>query len=132
MNYALEHHLGSEENARLKDSDLVDAQWYGITQYLTYRVSPCQQIGLRVEWFRDEDNARVLGIPIDGVRGGNCYQVSVGANLRPPCFRRFVIRPELRWDWSDVEFAGLEVDGLFDDFSENYQLTWAISGIARF
>ncbi len=132
MNYALEHHLGTEENARLKDGDLVDAQWYGITQYLTYCVSPRQQIGVRIEWFRDEDNARVLGIPIDGVRGGNCYQVSMGANLRPHCLQRFVIRPELRWDWSDVEFAGLEVGGLFDDFNKNNQLTWAISGMTRF
>jgi hypothetical protein len=88
----------------------------------------CQsEVGLRVEWFRDEENARVLGIPLDDTEGGNYVALTLGANINPCWCDRLQIRPELRWDWSDTEAPSLGVQGMFDDFSDRDQLTMALS-----
>ena len=38
-----------------------DAYWYGLNQYLFYKVSDCMTYGIRAEWFRDQDGSRVGG-----------------------------------------------------------------------
>ena len=132
MTYVLEHTLGTEENAAERNDDLVDADWYGIAQYLMCQVNPMTELGLRFEWFRDEENARVLSIPLDEASGGNYYALSLGLNFRPWCDDRFRIGPEFRWDWSDTELLDLGVRGMFDDFTQQGQFTIAVSAIARF
>ena len=54
------------------------------------------EFGLRVEWFRDEENARVLGIPLEGGVGGNYVATTVGMNIYPSICEGLQIRPELR------------------------------------
>ncbi|MGD9721585.1 MAG: outer membrane beta-barrel protein [Pirellulales bacterium] len=87
-----------------------DAYWYGLNQYLFYKVSDCMSYGIRAEWFRDEDGARVggfLGTTPDGsTRGlstsrfgypGSFYEVTLGANYKYSANTTF--RPYVRFDW---------------------------------
>ena len=50
------HFYGWQENGT-PQGDF--ARWYGIDQYLFYRVSNTVKLGTRFEWFRDEDGTRV-------------------------------------------------------------------------
>lgn len=98
------------------------ARWYGINQYLFYSMSDEASLGFRFEWFRDEQNSRVLGVPItDAATGGNYYEATFGFNWRPS--PRFTLRPEVRWDWSDVVPAG--DSGMYNDFTDKNQFTFA-------
>jgi hypothetical protein len=87
-----------------------DAYWYGLNQYLFYTVSDCMSYGVRAEWFRDQDGARVggfLGTTPDGsTRGlsttrfgyaGSFYEVTFGANYKYSANTE--IRPYVRFDW---------------------------------
>ncbi len=131
VTYVFQHDFGTEQGAELQRNGLDTARWYGINQYLMVNMTPTSSVGLRVEWFRDQDNARVLAIPIDDqVQGGNYSALSLGLNLRPTT--DLVIRPELRWDWSDVKAPGLDIGGPFDDFSQTNQALLATDVIWTF
>jgi hypothetical protein len=131
--YVMEHNFGVEDNAASGiNDDQVPAHWYGITNYLVWHINCETEFGLRVEWFRDEENARVLGIPLEGGEGGNYVATTVGMNIYPSVCEGLVLRPELRWDWSDTEFESLGVDGMFDDFTDEDQFTIALSAALSF
>ncbi len=132
VTYVFQHDFGVQANAQLKgDGQLDDAIWYGITQYLMYTVSPTTDLGVRVEWFRDQDNARVLGVPVQSlVQGGNYVELTLGMNWRPSDSVR--IRPELRWDRSDVSAPSLQANGMFDDFGDKDQITLALDMLFLF
>ncbi len=119
--WVIQQDFGSES---LAEVDVVgapdDAKWYGVNNYFYWDVSNNVTWGLRAEWFRDQDNARVLGIPSETlVKGGNYVGLTSGLNYRMT--RRFLLRPELRWDWSDVVPPG--GGGMFNDFTEDGQIT---------
>jgi hypothetical protein len=130
--YAVEHNFGVEDNAASQGNTQVPAHWYGISQYFVCEVNCQTQLGVRAEWFRDEENARVLSIPVEDSVGGNYVAVTLGANYRPAFSDSLEIRPELRWDWSDTQNLPLGVRGLYGDFQEHYQLTAAISAAVCF
>jgi hypothetical protein len=67
-------------------------QWYGINQYLFYKVSDCWKFGGRFEWFRDDDGVRV----VQG-NSGNYFEMATGVNWKPHA--NVMVRPELRYDW---------------------------------
>jgi hypothetical protein len=99
-----------------------DAYWYGLNQYLFYKVSDCMSYGIRAEWFRDEQGFRVL-VPF-GPAGrnsypGSFYEVTMGANYRYSA--NTVFRPYVRLDW----FSGTSLNGAgtlpFDDGTGNSQ-----------
>jgi hypothetical protein len=125
LTYVFQHDFGIEANRELNSAfQLDDAKWYGINNYLYYRVNDKLDLGLRAEWFRDQDNARVLGIPLEPfVTGGNYAELTLGLNWRPHC--NVLIRPEVRYDWSDVN-PPFAFDGMFRDFSRDEQLTIAV------
>ena len=130
LQYVFQHDFGIEENAEFVGADTDAAKWYGINQYLLYTLSPTTAYGVRLEWFRDQDNARVLGIPFqDLVEGANYFAITLGMNWRP--HQCITVRPELRWDWSNVE-PPLTPDGMFDDFSDKNQFTLGTDVIVRF
>ena len=74
--------------------------WYGIDQYLYYRVNERWRAGTRVEWFRDEDGTRVgLTVPSNPNQPplpGSYAAWTIGGNWMPR--PNVVIRPEIRWD----------------------------------
>ncbi len=106
----------------------LDAEWYGLTQYVYYTVNDCWKLGARFEWFRDDDGARVGGIRIGNPAPtglvGDFYEVSVGANWSRSA--NFLLRPEMRWDW----FEGVGTP--YDDGTQTEQLTFAIDAIWNF
>ena len=85
--YILQHDLGI--NYALAGND---TEWYGINQYFLYQLNKCWATGMRFEWFRDDDGARVVaGNP------GDYYELTAGLNWKPHA--NLTIRPELRYDW---------------------------------
>ena len=111
-----------------------DADWYGINQYLMYKVSDCTGIGLRTEWFRDEDGARVGGFlgqtPTGSDRGlnvnrfgyaGNFYEITWGMNYKFNA--NTMIRPYVRWDWFEANDPTTVRQGTlpFDGGNKNHQ-----------
>lgn len=85
-----------------------DAEWYGINQYFLYTLSEHWSAGLRVEWFRDDDGVRIMGVgnlPYAhgwlGAPGyaGNFTELTLGLNWQPKA--NVILRPEVRWDWYD-------------------------------
>jgi hypothetical protein len=125
LTYVFQHDFGIEANREVTSAfQIDDAKWYGINNYLYYRLTHNLDLGLRAEWFRDQDNARVLGIPLQPfVTGGNYAAATLGLNWRPHA--NVVIRPEVRYDWSDVN-PPLAFDGMFKDFTKDEQFTMAV------
>jgi len=82
-----------------------DAGWYGVDQYLYYRLTNTVRLGGRFEWFRDDDGVRVgLSRPDNPNRTGhigNFYCLSTGLNWTP--YENLMVRPELRYDWFDSD-----------------------------
>ncbi len=56
--------------------------WYGMNQYLFYKINCCWTAGLRFEWFRDED-----GFVVTGLRPGN--PMSASSSLATSTKRRW-------------------------------------------
>jgi hypothetical protein len=132
LTYVLQHTFGSEPGAAINFNFEEDtAKWYGIVQYLYWQLCESATLGMRVEWFRDQENARVLGVPVQSlVSGSNYTEVSLGLNWKPSC--RLLVRPEVRYDGSDVVPFGLGGEGMYDDFSDEDQVTLATDVIFRF
>lgn len=124
MRYIFQHDFGFQENGAPFSLDA--AKWYGINQYLISDVTDCLSVGSRFEWFRDHNNARILSVPAEG---GNYFNFTVGLNWRPA--HNMVVRPELRWDWSDVT-PPFGLTGAFDDLSDKNQFTLATDVILSF
>ena len=81
------------------------SEWYGLNQYFLYDINPYWAAGLRFEWFRDDDGAVVTGVrPPNALNGvffpGNFYEIALGLNWTPR--DNIIVRPEVRWDWSDA------------------------------
>ena len=87
--YVLENTLGS--NTGIGDQS---NQWYSVTNYLTYELDECWDVGVRLDWFRDDDGQRVA---VNGAGPGSYYETTVGLNWWP--HPNITVRPELRWDW---------------------------------
>jgi hypothetical protein len=75
-----------------------DAHWYGVNQYLFYNINDCWAFGTRLEWFRDEDGARIGGGVL--ANRGSYWDMSLGLNYKPNA--NVIIRPEVRGDVFDA------------------------------
>ncbi|MDO4627616.1 MAG: outer membrane beta-barrel protein [Planctomycetia bacterium] len=103
--------------------------WFGLTNYLFYDICDDLTLGFRFEWFNDSDNT-----VIDGGYGWasiddsvNYFAFTFGANWTPLSW--LSIRPEIRYDFSDYECAGMET---YNNWSSDYQLTVGADMIIRF
>ena len=141
LQYVLVHNLGTENNAIAPrdQGPRQDAEWYGINQYFLYTINPCWSAGLRFEWLRDDDGARIFGVPnvMPPVRTwpgqpgfvGNFYELTLGLNWRPR--PNVLFRPEVRWDWYDgTQNLGGELP--FDDGNRDNQFTFALDMIVTY
>ncbi len=104
--YVFQHDYGWQHDGNaLPAAGAASAEWYGINQYLFYTINDCWKAGMRFEWFRDDDGARVTGLrnqnnAIFGENfAGNFFEISAGLNWTP--HTNWTIRPEIRYDWFD-------------------------------
>ncbi|MFU8789329.1 MAG: porin [Methylobacter sp.] len=122
LHYTLQHDLGIEEKSASADA----AKWYGINQYLTYDINDKLGAGVRLEWFRDEDGARVGAIGNGNTMPGgkNHYlAATVGLNYSPISW--LTLRPEVRYDHATENDA-------YNDGVSNDQLLISADAIVRF
>ena len=132
--YVAQNNIGGQEAGNPYTGGY--AQWYGLDQYLFYTINERWSIGSRVEWFRDQDGARVAGIGNvnTGWTGKNGFcgtftEATFGANWKPN--KNVVLRPELRWDGYS---GSTNVDGQlpFGDGTRSSQFLFATDLIVTF
>ncbi len=87
--YVLQHDRGIQQNALVQGQN---ADWYSIVQYLTYQATDTLGVGVRSEWFRDDDGFRYTA------GAANYYSMTAGVNWKPKTW--LMVRPEMRYDWS--------------------------------
>jgi hypothetical protein len=79
------------------------AQWYGIAAYASYMINPYVTLNSRAEYYGD---TKGFTLGVAGVQ--NLYEATVGAAISPlpndPVGSNLVIRPEIRYDYSDKNF----------------------------
>ncbi len=125
--YVFHHWLGTQATGRPGGGT---AMWYGVDQYLYYRLNSRWRAGTRVEWFRDEAGTRVgLTVPSNPNAvplPGSYASWTVGGNWTP--VQNLVIRPELRWD----TYAGSNPVLPFNDGAKSYQLLLGVDAILHF
>jgi maltoporin len=138
LQYIMQQDYGMENNATDGRTNVGDAAWYGLNQYLLYTLNPCWKAVARFEWFRDDDGVRVFGPPpAAGIRAwpgapgfaGNFYELTLGLNWTPGT--NLIVRPELRWDWYEGQssIAGQRPFGSFD--SDN-QFLFGVDAIVTY
>jgi hypothetical protein len=101
-----------------------DAQWWGAAGYLVKQVDPHVAVVGRVEYFNDQDGARLTG----SVGGTSLYEGTLGLQITPfpeDAYAKFlVIRPEIRCDYSEKRF--------FDGGTDRFQVSAAIDAVYKF
>lgn len=106
------------------------ALWYGIDQYLYYRMTEKWRAGARFEWFRDDDGTRIgLNRPSNPNKPpfpGSAYSLALGLNWTP--IPNVLIRPEIRADW----FTGNVARQPYNDGVDDYQLMIGVDAIVKF
>ncbi|MCE5301710.1 MAG: porin [Planctomycetaceae bacterium] len=118
LTYVLQHDLGTNYN--IGDAD---AQWYGLSNYLLYKLNDCWGVGGRFEWFQDPQGARVVA-----GNDGNYYELTAGLNYKPHA--NVTLRPEIRYDWYN---GSIGPNGRpFNDGSSNTQLSGGFDFIFTF
>jgi hypothetical protein len=133
MLYVLQHDLGAANGV----NGYQDAEWYSIGQYLLYTLNEKWSAGGRLEWFRDDDGTRVLGLGNLPARGwgaapgfnGAFTSLTLGLNWKPRI--NVLVRPEIRWDWYDGS-RNLMGELPFDGGNRSDQFTAAIDAVVMF
>jgi len=101
-----------------------DAQWFGLAGYASYTLCKEANLNFRAEYFNDADGARVSA----AAGGAQFVEGTVGLAIKPfandALWSNLVIRPEVRWDWSDTK--------VFDDGGDYNQVTAAIDAYFTF
>lgn len=131
--YVLQHDLGAGNGV----NGYQDAEWYSVGQYLLYTLNEKWSAGARLEWFRDDDGTRVLGLGNLPARGwgaapgfnGAFTSLTVGLNWKPKI--NILVRPEIRWDWYDGT-TNLVGQLPFDDGNSSDQFTAAVDAVIMF
>ena len=108
--------------------------WYGFSNYLFYCINEHLTFGTRFEWFQDKENTVVGGgnrVTLDKTPA-NYFTLSLGVNWDP--FTWLTIRPELRWDYSDLEIKDAPNGNgyAFDNGDSKTLFTFGCDAIVRF
>ena len=98
-----------------------NAQWYGTSGYIVYKLSDQYSLAGRAEWYRDEE-AFTTGI------AQNLFEATVGVTVTPfpsnAVAGGFKVRPEIRYDYSTRDY--------FNGLTRHDQLTAAVDAIFNF
>lgn len=142
LSYVFQSDIGHQNDVETY-TGVQDAEWYGINQYLFYKLNCCWTAGVRGEWFRDDDGVRVAGAGDSaqaginnnpsGVGGfaGNFYEVAVGLNYKNPKSPNFIARTELRYDKYDGDSLNDVTPGSrpYDDGNSDSQFLYGVDFI---
>ena len=134
LTYVLQHDLGVQRNAStLQGVD--QAEWYGLNQYLYYRLHDCWTLGARFEWFHDDDGFNVTGLrpgnPLVGnFFAGNFYESSLGLNYLPCA--GLTIRSEVRYDSFTPSSRVIGSQNPFDDNTSKSQILYGLDAILHY
>jgi putative OmpL-like beta-barrel porin-2 len=117
-------HYAIEANAAVDPvtGSLHDAQWYAYSAHLFYTVNPQLRLGMRAEWFRDNDGTRTAQLGRPGFPA-SFYDLTLGVSYKPS--RNVQIRPEVRCDWCPDARP-------YNDQTDHFQFTAAFDVIYRF
>ncbi len=131
--------IGWEQNASLDPTPLTrSAEWYSVSSYLFYTVNPKLILGVRGEWFHDDDGSRTVFANSDNGGdafnrpgyAGSFYDLTFGVTYKP--YQNLRVRPEVRFDW----FDGKAIDGSaslpFGDQHRRFQTTLGIDFVYEF
>lgn len=114
LHYVLQHDRGFQ-HAALGSRD---AEWYSVVHYLTFDVADTWGVGLRGEWFRDDDGVRYSAGAAD------YFAITGGFNWKPTAW--LMLRPELRYDWACAQTAP------FDSNRRTDQLLLGVDAVVQF
>lgn len=106
--------------------------WYGFSNYLFYCINEHVTFGARFEWFNDKENTVIAGgnrVTFSNTPA-NYFAWSFGVNWDP--FTWLTIRPEVRWDYSDLDIEGALNGYAFDDGTSKTLFTFGLDAIVRF
>ena len=117
-------HYGVEPNAAVDPATgrRKTADWYAYSAHLFYTVSQGVRLGMRAEWFRDDEGTRTGQLKRPGLPA-TFYDLTLGLSYKPHASLQ--IRPEVRWDWS----SGARP---YNDQTDRSQFTAAADLIWRF
>jgi len=120
-----------------------DAQWYGINTHLYYDIKDNWSVGIRGEWFRDQNGFRVCSpgrvaastnnenysyaLGSGQINNSSCvaaswYAFTVGMNYKPTKWLN--LRPNVRYDWVDGTVAD---GGRYNPFGNGKQSQFLFS-----
>ena len=136
--YVGQSDFGTQRDATISGNR---ANWYGLNQYLYYKVNDKWTWGANFEWWRDEEGYRVAqflpsnfasgitGNPngvnnLPGGYQGNFYQTTFGPRWYPTGKPNFFVRPNLRFDWFDGNIntaVNSTSSKPYDNGQKNYQ-----------
>ena len=146
--FVLQHDHGfadqvSTWGANADPANKVNAQWYGINSHLYYDLKDNLSIGMRAEWFRDQNGFRVFApgrvgaatnssgysyaLPgqVSSGAGASYYELTWGLNWKPTKWLN--LRPNVRYDWIDSTSTTNQFgDGKQDQvlFSNDFTVTF--------
>lgn len=100
-----------------------DAQWYGVTGYVRYRITDRLEPSFRAEWYRDED-----GFTTGVKQTLYGFTVTLGYRIGIGKVANILLRPEYRFDISDERFFTRRTDFR----SEKTQHTFGIGAVLYF
>jgi len=124
--WIIHHDLGIQEQSVLQPES--SAQWYGMAHYLIHRFTSRLALGMRAEWFRDDDGTRVIGFRSQSPTApGTFYDLTLTLNWKPR--PNVIVKPELRWDWQQ---RNNEDTPAFDDGQKTQQFLAAVEVVLRF
>lgn len=106
------------------------AKWYGVNNYLLYTINDKLSSGLRMEWFKDPQGFRVVGVR-SGAGGvpASYYEVAAGLNYKP-YDAWLTLRPEVRYDTQDTSGGGGAK--AYNNGKSNHQVTLGFDAIFKF
>lgn len=130
--YVLQYDFGSQEDAFVNQQGQAQkADWYGLNNYIFYSLSKTLSAGMRVEWFCDADRYIVFETEGSPALSGSDYcEITLGLNWQPT--KCVMVRPELRWDWSDVKGSEFFPFRPYNDYTSSSQFLFATDLIVRF
>jgi len=115
-----------------EENEFKGRNWYGFSNYLFYCMNDHLTLGARFEWFHDKENTVLNGgnrVTLSNTPA-NYFCWSFGANWDPLTW--LTVRPELRWDYSDLEIEGAKNGFAYDNGNSKYQFTVGCDAIVKF